>query len=548
MGVSVGKVIKTSLALWWKKYSAATALGILLGMAFPPFPLGFLAYFGLIPFIYWARLSSASEAFKKGYWWGFGFHTTGVFWIINSTILGGVSALLFLPVFSAVTLVLCRWFYREFGKIFLLLFPVIWTSVEYLRTLGVFAFPWLSIGNTQVYYTDLIQFAEYTGVHGIIFWICILNILIYLSVESVKRSRQQGAGVFNLRFAGLTAVIVIMILLPLRYGRYVLEEGSRMRDSVKVSLIQGHVDMNEKNRAEFREYNFNLYEELSMKAAADNPDLIVWPETATMSFVRFRRRDQNRLKNIVLKLKTPLLAGSPDAVLLEEGGHLAYNSAVLLNRHTENIEKQAQWYAKIRLVPFGEWFPYEDNLPLFQKIDLGQANFRPGANYKIMELERSTVNILPSGGEIHWDVRDTLKFNVAVCFESIFPDFVRKFRQMGSQFMVVVSNVNWFGRTTSLYQHALIGVLRAVENRMGIAHCSNSGISVIIDPYGRILQQSGVYTREVLTGDVYYHDKDSPSTFFTRHGDLTGNISLAVFLMLLVFSVIRKRILIKNIT
>jgi apolipoprotein N-acyltransferase len=273
----------------WKPYFKVCLYGALLALAFPPFKFGFIAYLGLIPFLYWSKIDKKSDAFKTGYWWGFGFHTAGLYWIINSTVLGGVLTLLYLPLYSAVTLLLCRFFFQRFGRPGLLwLFPFLWTAMEYIRTVGVLGFPWMSVAYSQTYYPALIQYSDYTGVHGVVFWICVLNVFVFLIVEQIRSCINEGRSFINAKSALLIIVPVFLIAVPIIHGSLSIRSGSYMGDSIKVSLIQGHVDMDQKTDAEFTRANFKNYETLSLKAAETKPDLIVWPETATATWLRYR--------------------------------------------------------------------------------------------------------------------------------------------------------------------------------------------------------------------------------------------------------------------
>lgn len=523
-------------------YASACALGVVMALAFPPFPLGFISFAGLIPILYWMKTESFGRTFRLGYWWGFGFHTAALYWIINSSILAGIAAGLYLPLYSVVPLLVMRSLYRAFGQKAIFMFPFVWTALEYLRSVGVLAFSWISVGYSLTYTPEILQFAEYVGVHGVGIWVCVINILVYFLIEHLKKLKAEGGLKLDPFSSGISAAVIALIVIPWIHGSIVMNSNRFNGETIDVSLIQGHVEMGEKRSAELRDQNFRNYDQMSQEAANLDPDLIVWPETATMAWVRFQYKYRNWLINVVRNTGIPLLAGTPDAVLYEDGNHTSYNSAVLLNRHYEDLDDEAQWYAKIRLVPFGEWFPHEDKIPLLQKIDLGQANFRPGKEYKVMALEIRNRNETHSG-EVKPAAPDTVHFHVAVCFESIFPEFVRDFVLDGSQFMVVISNVNWFGKTSSLYQHPRIGVLRAIENRIGVAHCSNSGISVFIDTYGRITHSSGVYVKDILTGPVHMHRKSDPQTFYTRYGEIAGrgSVFLSIGILLTAMFLNRKR-------
>ncbi|MFH0778685.1 MAG: apolipoprotein N-acyltransferase, partial [Candidatus Eisenbacteria bacterium] len=153
---------------------------------------------------------------------------------------------------------------------------------------------------------------------------------------------------------------------------------------------------------------------------------------------------------------------------------------------------------KIHLVPFGERIPYDDVFPILRSVDFGEADFERGKEFTVFDV----------GGK---------KFGVLVCFESIFPELVRSFTREGADFMVNITNDEWFGRSAAPYQHAYMAVFRAVENRVSVARCANTGVSMLIDPWGRVTLEGGLFTREALVGTIGIVPG---GTFFTRHGFL----------------------------
>jgi len=524
------KIISQSFKNFFIRYWIAIFTGALVAFAFPPFRLGFLGCISLLPLLYWSRAGSLKTAFKTGYWWGFGFHTGVLFWILNSTILGGVVALLFLPLFTAVSLLLFRWLYMKYGSLFLGLFPFLWTAIEYLRTLSVFGFPWQSIAHTQTYFPSLIQYVDFTGVYGVTFWICLINVLVFMLIERVRKLYHEvplGSILRDLQVIKYALPVVLLFIAPLIYGMQVMSSGTWLGDTLKVSLVQGNVDMDEKTDAELRDSSFVLYDLLSLQAAKAKPDLIVWPETAALSFLKYNPKYDAWMRKIVEGTQTPILTGCFDAESIVKNGlqtYKSFNAAVLYN----DEKSPGTWYGKIHLVPFGEWFPYEDRFQIFESLYFGQADFTPGNKYTIFSLGLKENDLTED--EISTDPlqKSTVKFSTAICFESVFPDFIQKFSKKGAQFLVVITNNNWFGRTSSLYQHAQISVFRAIENRFGVAHCSNSGISILIDPYGRVTGESGVFVDDILTGEVYYRDAETTQPFYTQHGELFSQATLII--------------------
>ncbi|MFC1513900.1 apolipoprotein N-acyltransferase [candidate division KSB1 bacterium] len=538
-------ILKKAFSHFIKQYWIAIISGAVLSLAFPPFKFGFLAYFSLIPVFIWTQKGSLKDSFKTGYWWGFGYHTSVLFWILNSTVVGGILALLFVPLYSGCVFLILRWMNKKFGRMYFMAVPFIWTAVEYIRTLTVIGFPWVSLAHTQTYYPVFIQYADMTGVYGVTFWICTINVLFYLISERKLSFFQEKRikPMFRDRMLYSYSIgLLILIILPVLYGKNIINMSDWLGDTVKVSLAQGNVDMDIKSDNELRDPTFRLYESLTKEAAKSEPDLIVWPETAALTYFKVSNQSKHSawMRKIVHESNSTILTGTFDYERFMIGEDLItkyYNAAVMF----ENYDSEGIWYSKIKLVPFGEWFPYENKFPFFEKWNFGQGNFLPGKEMTIFELpvknrSSSTGDNSDEPGNVQ-----KIKFATAICYESVFCDFIQKFCNKGAQMLVVITNNNWFGRTSSLYQHAQISVFRAVENRIGVAHCSNSGISLLIDPYGRVTGESGVFVSEVLTGDVFYRGKDKNITFYTKYGDVFSKTVLSLSGLFIIMGFSRRK-------
>jgi apolipoprotein N-acyltransferase len=274
---------------------------------------------------------------------------------------------------------------------------------------------------------------------------------------------------------------------------------------LKVGLVQPNMSSSIKWDPRFRVHNLQVLLELTERLGRERPDLIIWPETATPFYLRQEPAYLELLLRIVNRINIPVLIGFPDA-LPKRGGHAYYNSAGLIVPEWGLVEK----YNKVHLVPFGEWFPYEDVFTFLQKVEFGQGDFKRGDTYTVFKLGTEP------GSAVRPEVQGAT-FSVLVCFESIFPGLIRSFKKADAQFLVNITNDEWFGRTAAPYQHAYMAVFRAVETRSSIARCANTGVSMLIDPWGRITLQSGLFTREALVGTI----RLVPSkTFFTKHGFL----------------------------
>jgi apolipoprotein N-acyltransferase len=175
-------------------------------------------------------------------------------------------------------------------------------------------------------------------------------------------------------------------------------------------------------------------------------------------------------------------------------GESPSNSAAVVSPSGELVSR----YDKIHLVPFGEYVPFPNLLFFAESMTRQVGNFTPGTEYTLSALDGNRIS-------------------TAICYESIFPELVRQFVKRGSELIVVITNDGWFGESSAPFQHLRMGVVRAVENRRYIVRAANTGISAIIDPYGRIEARTPIGVRTVLDGVAHFRTE---RTFYTEYGDV----------------------------
>jgi apolipoprotein N-acyltransferase len=474
---------------------------VLLSLTFFPLGLGVLSFVALVPF-FKAILHDAVpgsegkwKALRRGFFLGWlgGAMFFGItfYWIPllpseNVTVpfimfpayLVMVAYLaLYLGVFGA----LLRLTYVQITRKVVLLAPFLWVLVELLRARGALGFPWASLGYSLWQYPRLIQLASIGSVYAISLVLVVVNALLY---DGIAR---------NIRVVMTAPAILAIPGLMLVFGSAATRVNPPARE-LTVGLVQPNMASGIKWDPRFRKHNFDVLIELTEKLAIQNPDLIIWPETAAPFHLRYEPDYMDLLTRTLDSLHVPLLLGFPDAIPEENGELIYYNSAGLVLPGLSIVKK----YDKIHLVPFGERIPYEDVFPFLKKVDFGQADFGVGKERTVFHLNDE-------------------KFSVLICFESIFPELVRSFKVKGADFLVNITNDEWFGRSAAPYQHAYMAVFRAVETRSSIARCANTGISMLVDPWGRVTLRSGLFTREALAGKIKLVPTE---TFFTRHGFL----------------------------
>ncbi|MEK7293472.1 MAG: apolipoprotein N-acyltransferase, partial [Nitrospirota bacterium] len=292
------------------------------------------------------------------------------------------------------------------------------------------------------------------------------------------------------------------LLASLAYGQAALSNAARSDDqpSLAIGLIQPNIDQAHKWDQAYRRETLNRYATLTARAAKD-ADLIIWPEAATPFL--FEDEPLYRVEVAVLAHRhgVPLLFGSPALRRYPNGRPYLLNSAYLLSPDGQIVGR----YDKRHLVPFGEYIPLHSSLLFFlDKLVEGIGDFEAGTTSTVF-----TPAVRP--GMPH------AKISVVICYEVIFPDLVREFVAQGATVMATITNDAWFGDSSAPYQHFAMVVFRAVENRIAFARSANTGISGLIDPSGRIMQATPIFTEQAISGHLPLRQT---LTFYTRYGDV----------------------------
>ncbi len=489
--------------------SSGTA--VLLSLSFAPLPFGFLAYIALVPFLALLRNLDTKESLLWGYITGFFISFFTIYWIVFPTSVGVLAAFIFHATYYAVFAIAYNRIVRVSEPLALFSAPFLWTAIEYIKSIGELGFPWVTIGYSQSFYLSLIQYVEYTSVYGVSFWVCLLNVGFYFIFINKYKKQHFIAG---------TIFLIITFLLPLTFsGQY--KSKKKPGTAFTVALIQGNIDPYQKWEKGNRERSFFIYDSLSRTVGLDRVDLIIWPETATPAYLLRSRKKLPWVVGLVNDLKTPILTGTPDYEWIDKKNYKSYNSIALIDKPQGPFEI----YSKIRLVPFGERIPYQDFFffikDILSKFNMGEGNFSPGDSLKLFKV----LSRQKSG--------KTTKIGGVICFESIFPEFVSSMVKKGADILVIVTNDGWYKKTGAPFQHAQMAVFRAIENRIDIARCANTGISMTIDRFGNIKKETGIFEKAVLIDEISTRTR---MTYFTRNGHVFSHVISALALLIIVFT------------
>lgn len=470
----------------------AVAGGVLLSASQQPLQTPFLAFFCLIPLFIALRGKNYRSAFILAYLWGFVSNALSLYWIAIPTFGGMVAAIVILALYNALFGLAYSFFERRSQAIALAVSPILWTAMEFIRGYGRLGFPWLDLGYTMGPYTVIIQIADIFGHLGITFWLVTINALILGFVVARKR-----------RWFVL-ALLIIVAVLPFPYGIWRLNRPNEV-ESIRVALLQSNISAYQKWERDFRNQNIEYYVSM-MDSLPEKVDLIVLPETATAHYHRVRPEVVDELVSASRRFDTPILTGTLD--FEPSNRKIYYNSAMLVTP-----VGASRCYNKIMLVPMSEQIPFQERFEILMKLDLGGSHFSRGKEFVLFDV---------SG----------IKVASPICYESLFPHIVRNFNLAGARCIINITNDGWFGITQGPHQHANFNRFRAVENRFGIGRCAQTGISLIVDRYGRFTRTLPLDTKGAIIGDVQLKKE---TTFYARMGDWLGAGSLFASPILMLF-------------
>ena len=473
--------------------------------------LPFLAFFYLIPVFYVIWRSKWSTVWLYGAFYGFLFYLFYNYWLKTFHPL----AILIAPILECVQymlLFMCLKLSKTLVKRhYSLLATLFYSAYLYLTQQGFLAYPYGNIASALYGFTSLIQIVSVTGIWGLDLIVVLPQVIISecLFEKEWKTSRWD-------------LLISLLILSSTWIGGVFVKKKWENKESdrvMRIAAIQHSADTWKGGYSTYKE-NFENLKRLTMEAMEENPDMVVWSETAFVPSVAWHSAYPNNVATSRLcndfvsfgsNLGVPLVTGNPEGVIkdkelspiLESGdwNWKTYNTVILFS---EGGIKGT--YRKQHLVPFTEYFPYEKELPWLYNLLL--AN-----DYKWWEVgEDATIFEY-----------DGVKFSTPICFEDTFGYLNAEFVSKGAEMLLNLSNDFWSMSVQAELQHYQLAVFRAVENRVPLLRSTNSGITCLVLPDGSthgvldtFIQAWGVYEVPIY--------KDKTLTFYTRHPDLFGKL------------------------
>ena len=505
--------------------------GVMLGLSFPPSPLGILACFGLVPLlIVLADEPSLRRGLQYSYVTFLVFHLLTLNWTGGYAhakdpymMLAGAVTMLAHPLFYFLPIGAYQAVKKHLGeKGALVALPFLWVAYEYTHSLSEWSFPWLTIGNSQTYDISRIQFIEFTGVYGLSFWIVVVNVVAFTLYSLLAGGHIRPRSV---RAAAWLALLVVVYELPLVHGLFTLasaERGDHARaDSITVGIVQANIDPWEKwsgnSTQQPVQLQVRMTEQLCARRDVPRPELVLWPETAIpyYVFLPLRGGELAPVREVARRMGLAVMTGLPVGIVYEDSTSAppsarrlrwtgqrydAYNAAALVDPLNDSLP----WYGKMKMVPLAERVPYAD---LFAFLDF----LRWGVGIGGWQIGKDTT--------IFVERKTGAKFSTMICYESVYPGFVAGFVRKGAEFITILTIDSWWDGMSGAYQHQQFAILRAIENRRWIARCAAGGFSCFVDPWGRVHDRTALFTQATLSHTI---ERFTEQTWYTRHGDWLG--------------------------
>jgi apolipoprotein N-acyltransferase len=483
----------------WRRNTALLICGALGTLTLPPFflfPLIILAFAGL--FLLLTSAPTAKRGFWDGWWWGMGFYTTGLYWLCIALLTDPDKfawllpfALLAVPaalsIYTGIACLITQCLgLKSLSGIFV--FSVIWTLVEFARGHFLGGFPWNIEGYSLAHSDATLQLASLVGAYGLTWFVVWLGTLPAALVDGFTK-KKKAAFVLALAYG--------FLILGAAWGGWrlavydQLPEKERFVAGVKLRLVQPNIAQELRWDPKTQAQGLHEHIRMTQLPGLENITHVIWPETAV---------------SYIIKPDTPLTTvlghTIPPSALLITGGirsddtapkWTVYNSIVAIDHQGKIIGI----YDKSKLVPFGEFLPLRQFLPKILTTPVGDTDFSRG----------------PGPVTVSWG---GLNISPLICYEVIFPEQAIDPAHR-PQVLLNVTNDAWFGLSTGPYQHFTMARMRAAEQGIPLIRAANTGISAVIDSFGRVVSKLDLGTQGIL--DEKLPSVQTDPTIYSSYGN-----------------------------
>ena len=479
-----------------KKTFIALLCGLVFSFGFAPFDLWLLSILSLVLLLTLLN-DSNRDVFLIGYFFGFGMWVTGISWLYvsihyhgNVNFYGSILIILLfisiLALYSGLLFLLNNYFRKHSPKnLFFLTLPASWVIIELLRSYLFTGFPWL-ISGTMLANTVIDGFTPIIGAQGNTFFLILIATLVF---QTFYKAKEKSSALFPL--------IVLLLIIPSSFFFKSIEWTSE-ENEIQVSVYQPNLTLEDK----WSQFGVIKSEGMIERAIdnANHGELIVFPETALILAEKDNQSFLDRIRYKSFNKDITLISG-----IIERE-----DNSTIRNR-LQAFGSINTFYDKVKLVPFGEFIPFEGYLGDFLDIiGLNLTNTIPGEAIK--PINTGKLRISPS-----------------ICYEIAFDELIRKTAK-DSNVLLTISNDTWFGESIGPIQHLEIAQNRALEHKKPLIRSTNSGISAIISKDGEIIEKQDYFEEKLLKIKLMLY---SGNTFYSNYGNLPLYVFLAFYISFL---------------
>ena len=456
------------------------------------------------------RPLSTRRALALGLLAGGVYFSVTLYWLVETmTTFGGLSSAVavlaafllvaYLSLFPGMCAVVVARCARSMGPVAAIVAAPAWVATELGRQYVWDGFPWALLGYSQIRWLEIAQLASITGVYGLSLLLALTGAAAaYLIARKDRRS------------IAVAIAVVLVVAACGAWGRLRLNDRSLVNsgEPVRVAVLQANIAQQDKWNPALADGITNRYIEMTRQALARGATFIIWPESSTPFYFEQDLLRGSAIRRLAIEGKATLLLGSDQVEPVrpeqnrEKPEERVYNAAFVIRPDG----RTGAVYRKMHLVPFGEYVPAQRLLFFVGPIVEAVSAFVPGTE----------AVLLPVGDH---------RASTAICYEVIYADLMRQFVVNGSELLTTITNDAWYGSSSAPYQHWDQAAMRSIENGRYLARAANTGISGFVDPYGRVVEKTPLFTQELLVADLRFV---SARTIYTRLGDVAAWASLAI--------------------
>ena len=511
--------------------------GLLLWAAWPVSPLTFLIFVAWFPLLWLESVvETRKQFFGLTYITMFVWNVATTWWIWNASAPGAVAA------FLANSLIMClpwlgfriakKWLGETKGYIALVAF---WMCFEFihLHDWGL-SWPWLTLGNAFASHPQWVQWYEITGTSGGTFWILLVNVLLF-------RHFKKNFGRIQEKSYRFLAAGIVSLFLPFTFS-WIYNSSQKIpptgaERAVNIVVVQPNIDPYEKvseNTGSFESQLQRLIATSEQKVDS-NTSLLIWPETALYSSSRI---DENNLKeNYFLNPLWGFLQKHPNVSLFT--GIESFRQLDHKTKFTEEFSgKFYESYNGSMVIDYAGAHSFYHKSMLVPGVETLPWFLRFIANW-FEKFGGTTAGYAKQPNRTVLAANDEIKIAPAICYESIYGEFMSKYVRNGANLICIITNDGWWKNTPGHKQHMNYARLRAIETRTWVARSANTGISCFIDPFGNVISPQAYDTRAAISLSMKLHNTQ---TFYVKHGDLLSPVMVVLSIILVVWCVAKKLI------